>query len=51
MIGLINLFESENLTEENKFILSKLQESLSELDHVIYDLVGKSVSNNQEKPL
>jgi PAS domain-containing protein len=51
MIGLINLLETDNLNEENKFILSKLQESLSELDSVIYDLVGKSVNINNEKLL
>jgi PAS domain S-box-containing protein len=44
MIGLLNLIEEENLNEENKFIFSKIQESLNELDSVIYDLVGKSVN-------
>ena len=51
MIGLINLIEKEQLDEENKYILSKLQESLEELDSAIYDLVGKSVINNSNKLL
>ncbi|MFY8020590.1 MAG: PAS domain-containing protein [Bacteroidia bacterium] len=49
LIGLVNLVDSDKLDEDQQFIMSKIKESLSELDSVIYDLVGKSIDDSSSK--
>lgn len=45
LIGLIAVLDKSNLNEENTFLLQKMEESLQELDSIIYELVGKSSGN------